>query len=157
VAHICPHSGNPVKNKKYVDMIGWADLNPNTPITSAVACKINISVVSANGVDKKLLARIYVDGTLLLGHSKLQILMKLATLIEAIFVIMGKPDTTMRQCPLSMDKWEELIVRPVQTMLGQLINTYKLTVGIPDTYVHKVLLLLNNTWQVWFTCGWAKK
>jgi hypothetical protein len=45
-----------------------------------------------------------------------------------------------------MDNWEELIIGPVQTLLGLVINSYKLTVGIPDTYVCKVLLLLNNTW-----------
>jgi hypothetical protein len=73
--------------------------------------------------------------------------MKLAALIEAIFVVIGKPDTTVRQCPLAMDEWKELIVRPVQTMLGIVINTYKLTVRIPDTYVCKVLLHLNNTWH----------
>jgi hypothetical protein len=73
--------------------------------------------------------------------------MKLAALIETIFVVMGEPDKTVRQCPLAMNKWEELIVGPVQTMLGLVINTYKLTVGIPDTYMHKVLLLLNNTWH----------
>jgi hypothetical protein len=42
---------------------------------------------------------------------------------------------------------QELIVGLVQTMLGLIINTCRLTVGIPDTYVHKVLLLLNNTWH----------
>jgi hypothetical protein len=62
--------------------------------------------------------------------------MKLAVLIEAIFVVMGKPVTTVRQCPLAMDKWEELIIGPVQTMLCLIINTYKLTVGIQDTYMH---------------------
>jgi hypothetical protein len=56
--------------------------------------------------------------------------MKLAALIEAIFVVMGEPDTIARQCPLAMDKWEELVVRPVQTMLGLVIYTYQLTVGI---------------------------
>jgi hypothetical protein len=66
---------------------------------------INTGVVSANGVKKNLPARIYVDDALLFGHSKLQILMKLAALTEAIFVVMGEPDTTVRQCPLAMDKW----------------------------------------------------
>jgi hypothetical protein len=47
---------------------------------------------------------------------------------------MGKPDTTIRQCPFAMDKWEELIIVLVQTMLGVIINTYKLTVGIPDNW-----------------------
>jgi hypothetical protein len=61
-------------------------------------------MVSANGVKKNLCERIYIDDALLLGHSKLQILMKLAALIEAIFVVMGKPDKTIRQCPLAMDK-----------------------------------------------------
>jgi hypothetical protein len=69
-----------------------------------------------------------------------------ATLIEAIFVVTGKSDTTAGQCPHAMDKWEELIVRPLQKILGLIINTYKHTVGIPDNYVH-ILVLLNNTWH----------
>jgi hypothetical protein len=36
---------------------------------------------------------------------------------------MGEPDTTVRQCPLAMDKWEELVIGPVQTMLGLVIDT----------------------------------
>jgi hypothetical protein len=62
-------------------------------------------------------------------------------LIEAIFVVMGKPDTTVRQCPLAMDKWEELIIRPILTMLGLIINTCKLSAGISDNYECKVLSL----------------
>ncbi len=57
----------------------------------------------------------------------------LATLIEAIFVIMGKPDTTVHQCPLAMDKWLELVNAPKQRMLGLIIDTNYLTVSIlPD-------------------------
>jgi hypothetical protein len=48
-----------------------------------------------------------------------------------------------------MDKWEELVIGPVQTMLGLVIDAYQLTVGIPTNYVNKVLLPLNNTWH----CG----
>jgi hypothetical protein len=95
-----------VKLKKYLDIIGLAELDPNTPITSAVACKINTGAVSADDVKKNLRAHIYVDDALLLGHSKLEILMRLAALIEGIFVVMGKPDTAGRQCPLAMDKWK---------------------------------------------------
>ena len=112
-------------------MIGWAKLNPDTPITPAFACEINKGIFTADGTKKDLPARIYVDDALLLGWSKQQILMRLAALIEAIFVVMGKPDTLIRQCPLAMDKWSELIVGPVQTMLGLDINTYRLTIGIP--------------------------
>jgi hypothetical protein len=93
-----------VKHTQKMDMNGWAELDPNTPITPVVACKINTGIVSINGVEKKLQAGIYVDNALLLEHSKLQILMKLAAPIKAIFAVIGKPDTTVRQCPLAMDK-----------------------------------------------------
>jgi hypothetical protein len=88
-----------------------------------------------------------VDDALLLGHSKWQIMMKLSTSIKAIFIVMGDPDTVIRQCPLAMDKWEESVIGPVQTMLGLVIDTYQLTVGISSIYINKVLLLLNNTWH----------
>jgi hypothetical protein len=39
------------KHEKYLDMIGWVELDPNTPITPAVACKFSIV---ANGVEKNL-------------------------------------------------------------------------------------------------------
>jgi hypothetical protein len=90
-----------------------------------------------------------VDDALLLGHSKWQIRMKLAALIKAIFFVMGEPDTTVRQCPLAMDKWEELVIRLVKTMLGLVIDTYRRTVSIISNYGNKVLSLLNNTWH----CG----
>jgi hypothetical protein len=72
----------------------------------------------------------------------------LAALIEAIFVSMGKPDTTVRQCPLAMDKWLELVVAPKQRrMLGLIIDTNNLTVGILPDYVAEVLDLINTTWH----------
>ena len=119
------------KHKKYLDMIGWAKLDPDTPITPAFACKINKGIFTADGTKKNLPACIYVDDALLLGWSKQQILMRLAALNEAIFVVMCKPNTLVRQCPLALDKWSKLIVGPVQTMLGLDINTYRLTIGIP--------------------------
>ncbi len=148
------------KHEKYLDMIGWAELHPNTPITPTTACNINTGIVPVDGTEKNLSVQIYVYDVLLLGHSKWQIMMKLAALIEAIFIVMGEPDTAVRQCPLAMDKWEELVVGPVQTMLGLVIDTYQLTVSIPSNYVDKVLLLLNNTWhcgQKQFTVSKAQK
>jgi hypothetical protein len=45
-----------IKHKKYLDMIGRAELDLNTPITPAFACKINTGIVSADGVEKNLCA-----------------------------------------------------------------------------------------------------
>ena len=48
----------------------------------------------------------------------------LAALIEAIFVVMGEPDTALWQCPLAMDKWLELVVGPILIMLGLILLPY---------------------------------
>ena len=78
------------------------------------------------GVEKIFPARIFVDDSLLLAIGCCLTEMAIAALIEAIFVIMGKPDTAIRQCLLAMDKWVDMVAGPIQTMLGLVINTNKL-------------------------------
>jgi hypothetical protein len=73
--------------------------------------------------------------------------MVLAATIKAIFVVMGKPDVAVRQCPLAMDKWLELVIGPKQTMLGLIIDTNRVTIAIPPKYLQEVLDLLNSTWH----------
>jgi hypothetical protein len=73
--------------------------------------------------------------------------MVLAATIKAIFVVMGKSDVVVRQCPLAMVKWLELVIGPKQTMLGLIIDTNRLTVAIPAKYLQEVLNLLNFTWH----------
>jgi hypothetical protein len=73
--------------------------------------------------------------------------MVLAAMIEAVFIVMGKPDVMVRQCPLAMDEWLELVIGPKQTMLGLIINTNRLTVAIPAKSLQEVLNLLNSTWH----------
>jgi hypothetical protein len=60
---------------------------------------------------------------------------------------MGESDVKVRQCPLAMDKWLELVIRPKQTMLGLIIDTNRLTIAIPPKYLQEVLKLLNSTWH----------
>jgi hypothetical protein len=72
----------------------------------------------------------------------------LAALIEAIFFVMGKPETDMCQCPLAMDKLSELIIGPKQVMLGLVICTNRMTVGIPVDYIQGVCSLIDSTWNI---------
>jgi hypothetical protein len=86
--------------------------------------------------------------------------LKLAALIEAFFVILGAPDTRVRQCPLALDKWWELIVASRQRMLGVIVDTNTMKVGIPPDYVAEVLDLINTTWHPHrrrFTVGEAQR
>jgi len=81
-------------------MISWAKEDPTAEITPAFPCAINKVTL-----DDSLPARIYANDALLLGISRQQMELRLAVLIEAIFAIMGTPDTIVRQCPLALDKW----------------------------------------------------
>ncbi len=101
---------------------------------------------AGNRID--LPACIYVDNTLLLALNADHIKMVLAATIEAIFIVMGEPDVVVRQCPLAMDKWLELVIGPKQTMLGLIVDTNRLTVAIPPKYLQYVLKLLNSTWHL---------
>ena len=71
----------------------------------------------------------------------------LAALIEAIFTVMGKPDTAIWQCPLVLDKWVEMVAGPIQTILGLNLDTNKIMVVIPGSYVSDIHDLISTTWH----------
>ena len=73
--------------------------------------------------------------------------MVLAAMIESIFVVMGEPEEEVRQCPLALDKWMDLVISPRQTVLGLIIDTNRLTVSIPTKYRTAVFELLQTTWH----------
>ncbi len=73
--------------------------------------------------------------------------MVVAAMIEAIFTVMGKPNDSVRQCPLAMDKWNELVIGPRQIGLGLIIDTDRLTIAIPLKYLKEVCDLLDSTWH----------
>ena len=78
-------------------MIQWAEIDPLVKLTKAFACSINKGVLGKRGVEQPRPARIFVDNSLLLAISQLLMKMALAALIEAIFVVLGEPDTAIRQ------------------------------------------------------------
>ncbi len=136
-----------VKHKKFIDMLKWEKIDPSAELTPSFTCTINCGIMddARNWID--LPARIYVDDALMLALGVDHMKMVLAATIEAIFVVMGEPDVAVRQCPLAMDKWLELVIGPKQTMLGLIIDTNRLTVPIPPKYLQEVLELLNSTWH----------
>jgi hypothetical protein len=136
-----------IRHKKFIDMLKWEEIDPSAELTPAFSCTINCGIIddTRNRID--LSACIYVNDALMLaldvGHMK----MVLAATIKAIFVVMGEPDVAVRQCPLAMDKWLELVISPKQTMLGLIISIDRLTITIPAKYLQEVLNLLNSIWH----------
>jgi hypothetical protein len=136
-----------VRHKKFIDMLKWEEIDSSAKLTPAFSCTINRGIMDDAGNRIDLPACIYVDNALMLALDIDHMKMVLAAMIEAIFVVMGEPDLAVRQCPLPMDKWLELVISPKQTILGLIINTNRLTVTIPSKYLQGVLELLNSTWQ----------
>ena len=138
------------KHRKYLDMLSWGEMSEDLPtnLAPATPCAINTGVLDEHKTPIPRPARIYVDDSLLLALSKGHMELKLAALLEAIFVVMGAPNELVRQCPVALDKWISLIISPRQVMLGLVIDTNALTVGIPEEYIQEVRLLLHTTWHV---------
>ena len=70
--------------------------------------------------------------------------MALAVVIEAMFVVLGEPDTKNRHCPLAMDKWAELIVDEGQMGLSLIFNTRKMSVAITRKYLNDPLIMMQT-------------
>ncbi len=128
-------------------MIKWDDLDPLTNIFPAFPCNINRGIMDDVGNPIDLPARIYVDDAIMLSPNADHMKMVLMAMIESIFVVMGEPEEELRQCPLAMDKWRDLVIGPQQTVLGLIIDTNRLTVLIPLKYRTEVLALLDSTWH----------
>jgi hypothetical protein len=128
-------------------MLKWEEIDPSTELTPAFSCTINCGIIDDAGNWINLPAHIYVDDALMLALDVNHMKMVLAAAIKAIFVVMGKLDVAVRQCPPAIDTWLELVIGPKQTMLGLIINTNRLNAANPSKYLQEVLNLLNSTWH----------
>ncbi len=87
-------------------------------------------------------ANIYIDDILAAAALRDNMITLLAAIIKAIFLVCGTPDVAVRQCPLSLEKWYGLIVGPRQIILGLVVDTDTMMVGITDEYIERVRELL---------------
>jgi hypothetical protein len=86
-----------VRHKKFIDMLKWEEIDPSTKLTPTFSCTINCGIMDDAGNRMDLPDRIYVDNALMLALDVDHMKMVLAATIEAIFVVMGKPDVVVRQ------------------------------------------------------------
>ena len=87
-------------------------------------------------------ADMYVEDTLAAAALCDNMIRLLAAIIEAIFLVCGTPDIAVRQCPLSLKKWFKLIVDPRKIILGHVVITNRMTVGITNDYIERVRELM---------------
>ncbi len=100
------------KHEDLLDVLKWEDENTHVgELVRAVVCPLNPGIQDLNG---PLEAFIYVDDILASANNKFNILHLLVATIEAIFTVCGRSHIEVRQCPLSLKKWEELVVGSIQ-------------------------------------------
>ncbi len=132
------------KHKHLLNMLVWEDDNIYVAdMVQATKCPLNPGI---HDLDGTLEAYIYVDDILASAVNKQNILRLLAAIIKAIFTICGHLNIEVHQCPLSLEKWEELVVGSVQTLLGLTVDINRLTVGITAEYQEQVRDLLASKW-----------
>jgi len=122
-------------------MLKWEDEDTMVvdDFARAIACPLNHGIPELDG---SLEAYIYIDDIMCSAVGNLNILRLLAATIEAIFVVCGQANIKVRQCSLSIEKWEQLVIGPIQTVLGLTVDTNKLTVAITKKYRDQVRELL---------------
>ena len=138
-------------HKYYLDMLNWDDFETSNPppgtLQRSAKCSKITGVVDSQGRFVQPKPGIFVDDALPVSTRR-YIRRLLAALIEAIFNILGHPDTAVRRNPLSMEKWIDHRVSWQSTLLGFRWNTRKLTIGIPEDYLATVRSLIVQK-------GWA--
>lgn len=134
------------KHKSFLDMITIADPpDQDTTFVAAVPCEINKGVLDEDGNQRPIPNFIYVDDCLLACAYR-YVRNYLAACIEAIFAVLGRPDTSRRQCPLALDKWIGMTVSHRIVSIGLIFDSRRLTVGITKEYTDEVLDIINEQW-----------
>ena len=131
------------KHRALLDGITWDDPT-DRPFVKAMACALNQGVIGQGGKLKPPKGNIYVDDILNAGVTRQYVERLLAATFEAIFAVCGQPKIEVRQCPLSLKKWWGTIVGPRQTVLGLIIDTNTMTVGLPKEYRDEVRHMLDS-------------
>jgi len=88
----------------------------------------------------------YVDDNLLVdiwGYLK----PALAASIEALFVLLGFPDESLRKSSLSMEKYVDSLCSYSRAQLARQVNTRDLNISIPPTKREEILQTLRTTWH----------
>lgn len=136
------------KHRQYLDRLQWEPSLGNTKATyvPAKACSQRRGVLDANGKPVPTPQRLFVDDSVYADiyeqHTKARVEQTVAAGIEAIFILLGVSELSKRQDPISFEKMVEMLVSYMNKILGQIIHTRRLDVGVPKDYITKTLKLL---------------
>jgi hypothetical protein len=112
----------------------------------AVQDELNPGILIVEGYPPNTPHAYYVDdGIYVYIYDENRIQQAITASIKAIFLLLGDSDLHHRQDPVSFNKMLELLVSYQNKILGEIINTQELTVGMPREFIAEVLVTL-TTW-----------
>ena len=138
------------KHKQYLDQLVFDQAlgrPQKVPFTRAVKDALNCGVLQADGTPQPTPHHYYVDdGVYSKVLDRQRIEQALAASIEAIFILLGDSDLMRRQDPVSFDKCVEMMISHINKVLGHMVDTRRLTVSTPESFLKEVVDMLNTTW-----------
>ena len=115
--------------------------------TQAFRVALNQGILDADGNLALTPHGVYIDDDIYLYIAEIcGFEQAIAASIEAIFVMLGKSNTALCQDPISWDKLHELLVAPVNWIIGFLLDLRRMTVGTPPDFIASTINLLRATW-----------
>jgi hypothetical protein len=131
------------KHHTVFDKIQWCrSLNGKRwpRFTRAFCDALNQGILDAHGNPVPMPHGVYGDGNIYLKFAKThRFEQAIATSIEA-------SHTALRQDPISWDKLQELLIAPVNRIIGLILDLRRMTIGTPPDFVESTINLLQMTW-----------
>ena len=113
------------KHRKYLDRLNWSSIlgSKRAKFVPAKADSINKGVLDGDGNPVPTPHRFFVDDGIYLDVFDItRIEQAIAASIEAIFILLGYSELERRRDPVSWSKMEEMLIAPINVVLGLQIN-----------------------------------
>jgi hypothetical protein len=71
----------------------------------------------------------------------------IAASIKAIYTLLGPSDLSKQQDPISFDKLEEMVIGPINRVLGHIVDTRRMTISPSPEFMVDLTKSLSTTWR----------
>ena len=137
------------KHRIHLDKLQWSKkLGKGSTNVTAHATASHKGVLDQNGIPVNTPHHMFVDDDIYAEvYDVERIERSCAAGIESLMIILGESDLAKRQDPISWEKLFEMIIHWKNKILGNHIDTRKMTIQAPQEYIDKVVKLMDDKWN----------
>jgi hypothetical protein len=139
------------KHRSFLNKLQWdrslRSRSGRIRITRVAWDAMNAAVVDSVGNPLPTPHYVYVDDDIYVDlYSVENFEQCIAASIEAIYILLGPSDLSKRQDPISFDKLEEMVIGPINRVLGHIVDTRRMTISPPPEFMADLTKSLSTTW-----------